>query len=118
MGEPLLPFPVLDDAQNGPRPWIRWAAKLFDDARNTAYLAALQRFVAALEAHTMTVELGRGQLLIVDQQRIAHGRAALGSASPDGAIPRHLQQAKVRAEADAPAQLPAELAAAPEVRHG
>jgi hypothetical protein len=118
VGAPLLPFPVLDDAQGGPRPWIRWAAKLLDDARNAAHLAVLRRFAAAVEAHTLTVELGRGQLLIVDQQRIAHGRAALGSAHADGAAPRRLQQAKIRAEVDAPGQLLAELAAAPAVRHG
>jgi hypothetical protein len=106
VGEPRLPFPVLE--QTGGRPWIRWAAKMLDDPRNAGHTAALERFATALARHTTSVMLRRGHLLIADQQRIAHGRAALGDQAglPDGTR-RWLVQAKVAYDASAPAQLPA-----------
>ncbi|NMO50693.1 TauD/TfdA family dioxygenase [Actinoplanes sp. TBRC 11911] len=110
VGDPLLPFPVLTDAADGGRPWIRWAGKLLGDSRNYDHLAVLQRFADALQLEARSVALERGQLLIADQQRIAHGRTALGPVSPDDA-PRCLLQAKVSYEPDAPAQQAASVGA-------
>ncbi|MGI5201604.1 TauD/TfdA family dioxygenase [Spirillospora sp. CA-108201] len=116
VGETRLPFPVLEEA--GGQRWIRWAAKMLDDDRNAGHTAALERFAAALDRHTTTVMLGRGQLLIADQQRIAHGRATLGDQSglADGTR-RWLAQAKVAYDAQAPAQRPAPTASSAGGRH-
>lgn len=106
VGAPLLPFPVVAAAADGGWPWIRWAGKLLDDPRNRGHLPVLRRFARALDAETRAVALGRGQLLIVDQRRIAHGRTALGDTrSAATSVRRCLLQAKVAFEATAPAQL-------------
>jgi hypothetical protein len=106
-GAPRMPFPVLDASGEG-RPWIRWAAKMAGDPRNHAHAAVLARYAAALEDHATTVALGRGCLLVLDQQRAAHGRTALGSQEglPDGTR-RLLVQAKAALDPAAPAQQPA-----------
>lgn len=103
VGGARLPFPVLDDADDGR--WIRWAGKMLDDKRNTGHTAALHRFATALSTMTQTITLGRGHLLIADQQRIAHGRTALGDqASLADGTRRWLVQAKTTCELAAPAQ--------------
>ncbi len=78
------------------------------DPRNLAHTAVLARYAAALDACTTTVALDRGCLLILDQQRAAHGRTALGSQDglPDGTR-RLLLQAKAVLDPAAPAQQPA-----------
>ncbi|MFE0023594.1 hypothetical protein [Amycolatopsis sp. NPDC059021] len=101
VGEPLLPFPVLDnDSGTG---WIRRAGKMLTDPRNRPHLPVLQRFATALEKTVTRVRLRHGEVLIVDQRRVAHGRDALG---PQGTVApeqrRLLCQAKVRAESAAP----------------
>ncbi|WP_203755779.1 TauD/TfdA family dioxygenase [Actinoplanes cyaneus] len=111
VGAPLLPFPILDEDPAGGRPWIRWAGKLLHDSRNQQHLPVLRRFAAAIDAHTHSVAVGRGQLLIADQQRIAHGRTSLGPPRSSG-HPRCLLQAKICHDMFAPAQT------APVVRHG
>jgi alpha-ketoglutarate-dependent taurine dioxygenase len=78
VGAPRMPFPVLETNACGEPVWIRWAAKMLRDQRNTTYAAVLERFAAALARTTVEVALERGQLLIVDQRRVAHGRSALG----------------------------------------
>lgn len=100
VGAPRLPFPILEPAEPG---WIRWAAKSLTDARNTR-LGPLGRFAALLEAETLAVTMGRGQLLIVDQRRVAHGRAALGEQQglADGTR-RLILQAKATRDVGAPA---------------
>ena len=105
-GAPRMPFPVLDASGDG-RPWIRWAAKMVGDPRNYAHAAVLARYAAALEDHAATVALDRGCLLVLDQQRAAHGRTALGSQEglPDGTR-RLLVQAKAALDLAAPAQGP------------
>jgi alpha-ketoglutarate-dependent taurine dioxygenase len=106
VGAPLLPFPVLAAAEEGGWPWIRWAGKLLDDPRNYERLPVLRRYAQALAGQTRAVMLGRGQLLIADQRRIAHGRTALGNpGSATTGVRRCLLQAKVAFEATAPAQL-------------
>jgi hypothetical protein len=104
VGAPRMPFPVLDDTGEDPS-WIRWAAKMLDDPRNAGDAGALTRFDAALARHTRAVALGRGQLLVCDQRRAAHGRAPLGDQSglPEGGR-RMLMQAKAAFDALAPAQ--------------
>ena len=106
-GVPRMPFPVLDAGGDG-RPWVRWAAKMAADPRNRAHAAVLARYAAALEASATTVALDRGCLLVLDQQRAAHGRTALGSQEglPDGTR-RLLVQAKAALDPAAPAQQPA-----------
>lgn len=103
VGGVRLPFPVLDGADDGP--WIRWAGKMLDDERNTGHTASLHRFAAALSATTEMITLGRGHLLVADQQRIAHGRTALGDQAglADGTR-RWLVQAKSAFDSAAPAQ--------------
>jgi hypothetical protein len=85
--------------------WIRWAAKMLHDDRNNA-TGALKRFADALAITTIAVTLGRGQLLILDQRRIAHGRTALGDQRglADGTR-RLLLQAKATHDRGAPAHL-------------
>lgn len=78
VGAPRMPFPVLETGTDGRLVWIRWAAKMLQDQRNTAVRAVLERFAAVLAQTTVAVVLERGQLLVVDQRRIAHGRSALG----------------------------------------
>lgn len=98
-----LPFPVLDDANDGR--WIRWARKMLHDERNLGHTGVLHRFAAALSTTTQTITLGRGHLLIADQQRIAHGRTALGDqAGLAEGTRRWLVQAKVTCDSAAPAQ--------------
>jgi Taurine catabolism dioxygenase TauD, TfdA family len=106
-GAPRMPFPVLDAGGEGPA-WIRWAAKMAGDPRNGAHAAVLARYAAALESCATTVALDRGCLMILDQQRAAHGRTALGSQEglPDGTR-RLLLQAKAALDPAAPAQQPA-----------
>lgn len=102
VGEPLLPFPVLEDGPPGDT-WIRWAGKLLTDERNNMYRPVLERFAALLEATAQRVRLRRGDLLIADQRRVAHGRTALGR--QDHVAPsarRLLCQAKARFDAAAP----------------
>jgi hypothetical protein len=103
-GAPRMPFPVLDAAGPG-RPWIRWAAKMAGDPRNSGHVGVLTRYAAALQAHARTVPLDRGSLLVLDQQRSAHGRAALGRQAglPDGTR-RQLVQAKAAFDPAGPAQ--------------
>jgi hypothetical protein len=103
VGAPRMPFPVVDDAPGGR--WVRFAAKMTNDDRNAGRTGPLDRFAEALETVTAVVTLGRGQLLVADQQRIAHGRTALGDQQglPDGTR-RWLVQAKVSHQAAAPAQ--------------
>ncbi|MGW1189239.1 TauD/TfdA family dioxygenase [Streptomyces sp. NPDC002559] len=78
VGAPRMPFPVLEDGADGQPAWVRWAGKMLHDPRNAGRTAVLDRFAAALAETTVAVTLGRGQLLVVDQRRIAHGRTALG----------------------------------------
>jgi hypothetical protein len=102
VGEPLLPFPVLEDGPPA-RTWIRWAGKLLTDPRNIAHLPVLERFAALLQGTERQVLLRRGDLLIAEQRRVAHGRTALGP--QDGVAPstrRLLCQAKARFDEDAP----------------
>jgi hypothetical protein len=104
VGAPRLPFPILEDTPDGVR--IRWAAKLLTDPRNTEHRPVLSRFADILARHTTTLRLDRGQLLILNQHRAAHGRKALGDQSqwPDGTR-RLLVQAKASFEPTAPAGL-------------
>lgn len=106
VGEPLLPFPVLDPGSVADG-WVRWAGKLLGDPRNPAdLLAAARRFADALDAHTATVPLTRGHVLVVDQRRIAHGRTALGDQTgiAEG-FRRFVLQAKSALDQAAPAQI-------------
>jgi hypothetical protein len=106
VGAPRLPFPVLDRPVDGGPSWIRWAAKLLTDIRNSARRAILTRFADALDTTARTVMLGRGEVLVVDQQRIAHGRTALGDQSglAEGTR-RWLVQAKAAYDPMAPVQM-------------
>ncbi|SEP46543.1 TauD/TfdA family dioxygenase [Amycolatopsis saalfeldensis] len=102
VGEPLLPFPILEDGRPGDT-WIRWAGKLLTDQRNTGHRPVLERFASLLHLTTQRVLLRRGELLIADQRRVAHGRTALGR--QDNLAPsarRLLCQAKARLDAAAP----------------
>ncbi|GAA4554211.1 TauD/TfdA family dioxygenase [Amycolatopsis samaneae] len=103
VGDPLLPFPVLESlAGTG---WIRWAGTMVTDPRNEPYFPVLQRFAEAIDAAAVRVRLRRGELLVVDQRRAAHGRDALGpQESVEPGHRRLLCQAKVRIEVTAPVQ--------------
>jgi hypothetical protein len=101
-----LPFPVLDPGGMAGG-WVRWAGKLLAGPRNSAaLLPAARRFDDALDAHTATVPLTRGHVLVVDQRRIAHGRTALGDqiGIPDGSRRFGLQN-KSALDETAPAQI-------------
>jgi hypothetical protein len=109
-GAPRMPFPVVDTAGTG-RPWIRWGNKMTGDPRNNGHADVLERFAEALDGHTRMLGLDRGALLILDQQRTAHGRMALGDQTglPDGTR-RLINQAKVSYDPAAPAHCPARFA--------
>ncbi|MER6103750.1 TauD/TfdA family dioxygenase [Streptomyces sp. NPDC001832] len=104
VGELWMPFPVLEDNEDGQPVWVRWAAKMIRDPRNAGRAAVLERFAAALAETTVALTLGRGQLLVVDQRRIAHGRTALGHQQglADGTR-RWIMQAKATFDPAAPA---------------
>ncbi|MFF9593825.1 TauD/TfdA family dioxygenase [Streptomyces sp. NPDC014646] len=104
VGAPRMPFPVLEDDADGQPLWVRWAGKMLRDPRNTGRTAVLERLAAALAKSTVAVTLGRGQLLVIDQRRIAHGRTALGSQQgfADGTR-RWIMQAKATFDPTAPA---------------
>ena len=104
VGRPRMPFPVLEADQHGELAWVRWAAKMVEDQRNATRAGVLERFAAALAQTTVAVTLGRGQLLIADQRRIAHGRTALGPQErlADGSR-RWIVQAKSTFDPAAPA---------------
>jgi hypothetical protein len=99
-----MPFPVLKTGARGELTWVRWAAKMLQDPRNIARAAVLERFAAALAQTTVAVTLGRGQMLVADQRRIAHGRTALGPQQglADGTR-RWIMQAKSTFDPAAPA---------------
>ncbi|MER5358559.1 TauD/TfdA family dioxygenase [Streptomyces sp. NPDC002785] len=103
VGARRMPFPVLEDEEGQPV-WVRWAGKMLRDPRNAGRTAVLERFAAALAETTVAVTLGRGQLLVVDQRRIAHGRTALGyqQGLADGTR-RWITQAKATFDPAAPA---------------
>lgn len=102
VGEPLLPFPIIEDGLPG-KSWIRWAGKLLADERNVGYRLVLKRFAALLEGTSQQVRLRRGDLLIADQRRVAHGRTALGRQDDVAPTARRLLcQAKARFDAIAP----------------
>ncbi|WP_331735873.1 TauD/TfdA family dioxygenase [Streptomyces sp. NBC_00057] len=104
VGAPRMPFPVLEDNEDGQPVWVRWAAKMIRDPRNASRTAVLERFAAALAETTVALTLGRGQLLVVDQRRTAHGRTALGHQQglADGTR-RWIMQAKATFDPAAPA---------------
>ncbi len=102
VGEPLSTFSVLNE-RSSEHTWIRWAGKLLTDDRNAAYLPVLTRFASLLETTARQALLRRGELLIADQWRVAHGRTALGRQDHVAPAARRLLcQAKVRFDADAP----------------
>lgn len=102
VGRALLPFPILEDGPPG-RTWIRWAGKLLTDERNAEHRPVLERFASLLEFTAQRVPLRRGELLIADQRRVAHGRTALGHQHGISASARRLLcQAKARFDAAAP----------------
>lgn len=103
VGAPRMPFPVLEMNTGGEVVWVRWAAKMLQDRRNTARRAVLERFAAALTRTTVAVVLERGQLLIADQRRIAHGRTELGPQQGlDDGTRRWIVQAKATFDQVAP----------------
>lgn len=104
VGAPRQPFPVLDTDERGDLLWVRWAGKMVSDPRNRGRRGLLERFAAALATSAAAVTLERGQLLIIDQRRTAHGRTALGRQQglADGTR-RWILQAKAAYDADAPA---------------
>lgn len=106
VGRALLPFPVLEDAPGSADGlgWIRWAGNLLDDPRNQRRRPALLRFAELLAPLTRQVWLDRGDLLVLDQRRVAHGRTPLGDQTAVTGPARLLCQAKVRATPDAPVQ--------------
>jgi hypothetical protein len=105
VGAPRMPFPVLEMDARGELAWVRWAAKMLQDPRNAARAALLERFAAVLAETAVAVTLGRGQLLIADQRRVAHGRTALGPQQglADGTR-RWIMQAKSTFDPAAPAE--------------
>ena len=104
VGAVRMPFPVLEIDGDGELVWVRWAAKMLKDPRNTGRTGPLERFAEALAHTTVAVTLERGQLLVLDQRRIAHGRSALGDQRglADGTR-RWIVQAKATFDPSAPA---------------
>jgi alpha-ketoglutarate-dependent taurine dioxygenase len=104
VGAVRMPFPVLEIDGEGELVWVRWAAKMIEDPRNAGRTAPLERFAEALAHTTVAVTLERGQMLVLDQRSIAHGRTALGDQRglADGTR-RWIVQAKATFDPSAPA---------------
>jgi hypothetical protein len=99
VGEELNPFPVLE-----PLPgdlWrVRFTAKMLPDMTDSPLKRILQRFERILNSARECFLLKPGQLVMVNQLLVAHGRLALG---PDqdrilAARRRYLRQTYIRVE--------------------
>lgn len=103
LGSELNPFPVLSRADDGL--WrVRYTAKLLYDLPDGPRRDVLLRFTRLLEQTQETLVLSAGQLLLMNQRVVAHGRLPLGPGQGD--VPadarRLYRQGHIRADSPAP----------------
>jgi hypothetical protein len=99
LGRELNPFPVLTSADNGL--WrVRYTGKLLYDLPDGRRRDVLLRFARLLERTQKTIRMRGGQLLLMNQRLVAHGRLPLGPGQADvpPAARRLYRQAHVRAD--------------------
>jgi hypothetical protein len=75
VGHDINPFPVLAP---GTRWAYRYTEKLINSALSDEALGALQAIKDILISRKISFMLSQGDLLILDQHRVTHGRQALG----------------------------------------
>jgi hypothetical protein len=75
VGNDANPFPVLD---LGARWTYRYTGKLMDSVLNDKAHVALQAVGNILASREVSFTLSRGDLLLLDQHRVTHGRRRLG----------------------------------------
>jgi hypothetical protein len=102
IGRELNPFPVLSRSDDGL--WfVRYTGKLLYDLPDGLRRDVLVRFTRLLEQTQETVALRAGQLLMMNQRVVAHGRLPLGSGQ--GNVPpnarRLCRQGHIRADSRA-----------------
>lgn len=97
VGSEYKPFPVLERREDGLW-WVRATGKMLPEMQDGPEKDAVARLIGLLEEHREAVALEPGQLIIVNQILVAHGREPLGEQS---AVPtderRYFRQGFVRA---------------------
>ena len=82
VGEDINPFPVITSGSL----WrYRFTANLLHSTPNSQGLTALQAVTNILNSRAVSLTLARGDLLILDQHKMTHGRSAMGEGQ--GTIP-------------------------------
>lgn len=76
VGEDINPFSVLDDPR-GALP-VRFTGRLLKGSSGTTR-SALSELLSAVAERTVTLPLKARELLLIDQRRAIHGRAAMGA---------------------------------------
>lgn len=80
IGQDVNPFPVLAPGMH----WqYRYTASLLNQTRDARADDALHKVQDQLETRSVALPLSRGDLLILDQHRMTHGRGALGQGQED-----------------------------------
>ena len=85
VGEDANPFPVLRDDARFP---LRYTGKLLGSTEDPAALAALRALEARVAEATVRVHVHPGEMLVLDQRRVLHGRGRLGGDQRDVAPER------------------------------
>jgi hypothetical protein len=80
IGTDLNPFAVLEEGARFP---LRYTGKLLRSTDDAAALAALRTLADRVAEATVRVPVGPGEMLVLDQRRVLHGRAALGGDQRD-----------------------------------
>jgi alpha-ketoglutarate-dependent taurine dioxygenase len=73
VGTQLSEFPILDRVSG----WTRYTGKLKVDGLSKEFLAAFVRLQHEIERVKIRVNLMQGDILLINQKRLAHGREAL-----------------------------------------
>lgn len=95
VGKEKLPFSVLEEIES--TAWVRFGGKMVTDERNAGHRNVLERLDEAVDRQRIEVRLGRGQMLVLDQSKCAHGRLPLGNQlSVLSGTTRYFKQAKAR----------------------
>ncbi len=93
VGNDINPFAVWDAGKAFP---VRWTGKLLSTTDDPARRAALERMSGLLESAEVAARLEPGEMLVLDQRRVVHGRRALGERSDAHTAGRLLMHAFAR----------------------
>lgn len=103
VGVDINPFAVWNP---GERFTVRWSGKLVGSVTGPAEREALQRMSALLGEAEQELRLRPGEMLVIDQHRVVHGRRALGTLqdAAEAGTARLLMHAFGRCESSTEAQ--------------